>query len=149
MRANTSPMQTFCCSDHSKMGRNFLFGCVVVFFFFSTKNQLQQLIIGKIWVIHHFKALWLVIWTKFSNFERIFWEKLSWEKLFENFSFFLYTRASKVSKHAYLCLVKAFYKNFIMLIFLNFSWVNLVFGILVLFWESKVQKVWDFLQTKS
>ena len=42
-----------------KMGKKFVFGCILVLFFFlfSTQNPLPQTIIGESWLIHHIKEL--------------------------------------------------------------------------------------------
>ena len=43
-----------------KMGRNFVFGCVLVFLF-SAHNQVPEIIIGLGRVIYHIEALSVVI----------------------------------------------------------------------------------------
>ena len=51
-----------------KMGKNFVFGCVLRFYFlFSTQNQVPQIIMGLGWEIYHIKTL-LVVIQKIKNF---------------------------------------------------------------------------------
>ena len=54
-----------------KKGRNFVFGCVLVFLL-SSQNQIPQEIIGLGWVIYHIKALTVVIRTTIKNFKKLF-----------------------------------------------------------------------------
>ena len=42
-------------------GEELVFGCVLVFSFFSTQNQIPQIIIGMGRVIYHFKAFSVII----------------------------------------------------------------------------------------
>ena len=58
-----------------KMGRNFLFGCVLVFSFFSTQNQVPQVIIGLLKPFH-IKDFSVVIQTIFpKNLQKNYVEK--------------------------------------------------------------------------
>ena len=46
------------CSDHLKMGRNFVFRCILVFFFlFSTQNREPKIVITRGLVINQIEAL--------------------------------------------------------------------------------------------
>ena len=64
------------------MGRNFVFGYVLVFFFlFSMQNQVPQIFIGMGLVISHIKALSIVIQPKLKHFNILSVEK-NWFEIF-------------------------------------------------------------------
>ena len=48
-----------------KVGRNFVLGCVF-FFLFPTQNQVLHIIVGRVKVVYHIKALAVVIQTIFT-----------------------------------------------------------------------------------
>ena len=77
---------SFCSDPRSlKMGRNFIFGCVIVFFLFSTQSQVQQIIIGMVRMIHHIRALSVVVQMalKQNNFKKLSQGRENWFEIFE------------------------------------------------------------------
>ena len=86
-----------------KMGRNIVFGGVLVFLF-STQNQVPQIIIGLDWVIYHINALIVVIGTTLKNFKKKSQcrEKPVW------WIFIILFRTNKSSKQSYFNCLKAY-----------------------------------------
>ena len=93
-----------------KMGKNFVFGCVLRFYFlFSTQNQVPQIIIGLDGEIYHIKTLLVVIRTTFENFRKTVPVSI---KSGLKFLISFYFRANKMSIQAY--------NSLFMLILINF-----------------------------
>ena len=83
------------------MGKNFVFECLFFSFFFSTKNQVPQKIIGLGRMIYHNKAVSVVIQTTLKTSQKF--PRVEKNRL-EIFDFSSYFWASKTSAQAYISL---------------------------------------------